>query len=294
MLRRMATPHVWLGCPIWGRKDWVGELLAPGTRPADFLRRYAEVFDAVEGNTTFYATPSPEIVLRWADATPERFRFCFKLPKTITHERGLVAGLGPTARFLERMQPLGPRLGPVMIQLPPSFGPPRMAVLEAFLRGLPRDQAFALEVRHPGFFGETPAESRLAALLVETAVERVVLDTKAIYAQMPLDEALRVARGKKPPVPIPTGVEGRTPVLRLIVPSQPQYATARIDAWVSRVAAWVAQGRSPYVFLHCPDDFHAPRLARIFHTRLAQRIGTEPMPAWPAERSAARAQTLLF
>ncbi len=290
----MGTPHVWLGCPIWGRKDWVGELLAPGTKPGDFLRCYAEVFDAVEGNTTFYATPNPDIVARWADATPPSFRFCFKLPKTITHERGLVAGQGATARFLERMAPLGPRLGPTMIQLPPSFGPPRLTVLEAFLRGLPREFRFALEVRHPGFFAETPAERRLAKILLETHVERVVLDTKAIYADMPLDEELQVARDKKPPVPIPTVVEGRNPVLRLIVPPQPEFSAARIDAWVSRVAAWVAQGRSPYVFLHCPNDFHAPALARTFHDRLAQRLGAEPMPPWPAERTAARAQTTLF
>lgn len=285
---------MWLGCPIWGRKDWVGELLAPGTKSADFLRCYAEVFDAVEGNTTFYATPSEDIVARWADATPERFRFCFKLPKTVTHERGLVAVRGVTERFLDRLRPLGPRLGPVMIQLPPRFGPPRLAVLEAFLRTLPTDLRFCLEVRHPGFFAETPAEKRLTALLVEHHVERVVLDTKAIYADLPLDEDLRIARGKKPRLPIPTVVEGKHPVLRLIVPPEPGVAEPRIDAWVLRVAAWLRQRRSPYVFLHCPNDFHAPRLARTFHDRLAEAMGTEPMPPWPAERAAAREQTSLF
>ncbi len=285
---------MWLGCPIWGRKDWVGELLAPGTKSVDFLRRYAEVFDAVEGNTTFYATPPEDIVRRWADATPESFRFCFKLPKTVTHERGLIAAAGQTNRFLDRMRPLGPRLGPIMIQLPPSFGPPRLPVLRAFLRGLPRDLRFALEVRHLGFFAETPAETRLTALLIEHDVERVVLDTHGIYAQMPVDEDLRIAREKKPRLPIPTVVEGKSPVLRLIVPPTSQVALPRIDAWVSRVAAWLAQGRSPHVFLHCPDDFHAPRLAREFHDRLAARLGTDPMPAWPAQRASPPAQTSLF
>lgn len=290
----MAAPHVWLGCPIWGRKDWVGELLAPGTKSVDFLRRYAEVFDAVEGNTTFYATPTPEIVQRWVEATPASFRFCFKLPKAVTHERGLVAVEGATQRFLDRLRPLGPRLGPFMVQLPPSFGPPRLSVLEAFLRGLPKDLRFCLEVRHPGFFAETPAERRLTAMLVESDVERVVLDTKAIYADMPLDEDLRIARGKKPLLPVPTVVEGKHPVLRLIVPPEPEVAVPRIDAWILRVLAWLRQGRSPYVFLHCPNDFHAPGLARTFHDRLAEQLGTEPMPPWPAERTAARAQTSLF
>ena len=290
----MSTPRMWLGCPIWGRKDWVGELLAPGTKSTDFLRRYAEVFDAVEGNTTFYATPQPDIVQRWADATPESFRFCFKLPKTVTHERGLIAAQGVTERFLDRLRPLGPRLGPIMIQLPPSFGPPRFGALEAFVRTLPKDLRFAVEVRHRGFFGETPAERRLTKLLVEANVERSVLDTKAIYADMPIDEDLRVARGKKPRMPIPTVVEGKHPLLRLIVPPQPEVAHPRIDAWVLRVATWLRQGRSPFVFMHCPNDFYAPRLARTFHDRLAERMGTEPMPAFPAERTHAKAQTSLF
>ena len=290
----MVKPCVRLGCPIWGRKDWLGELLAPGTKPTDFLRRYAEVFDAVEDNTTFYAAPPEEIVRRWADATPETFRFCFKLPKTITHERGLVAGLGATQRFLDRLRPLGPRLGPVMIQLPPTFGPPRFPALIDFLEALPRDVSFALEVRHPAFFGETPAERRLARLLVETHVDRVVLDAKAIFAEMPINDDLRVARGKKPNLPIPTVVEGKTPLLRLIVPPDPGRAQRRIDAWVSRVATWLRQGRSPYVFMHCPNDFYAPRLTRLFHERLATRIELAPMPTFPAERAPERAQTSLF
>ncbi|MCR9162099.1 MAG: DUF72 domain-containing protein [Nannocystaceae bacterium] len=290
----MVEPRVWLGCPIWGRKDWVGELLAPGTKSADFLRRYAEVFDAVEGNTTFYATPSADIVQRWADATPPTFRFCFKLPKTVTHERGLIAAAGATARFVDRLRPLGPRLGPLMIQLPPSFGPPRLSALESFVRTLPSGVRFAVEVRHPGFFAETLAERRLTALLVEHDIERVVLDTKAIYADMPVDEDLRVARDKKPRLPIPTVVEGRRPLLRLIVPPAPEVAGPRIDAWVRRVVAWLEQKRSPYVFLHCPNDFYAPRLARMFHDRLAEAMGWEPMPPWPAQRAATEAQTSLF
>lgn len=293
-MQPMVEPRVWLGCPIWGRKDWVGELLAPGTKSTDFLRRYAEVFDAVEGNTTFYATPPAEIVQRWADATPETFRFCFKLPKTVTHDRGLVAVQGATQRFVDRLRPLGPRLGPIMIQLPPSFGPPRLSALASFVRTLPKDLRFSLEVRHPGFFAETPAEKRLTAMLVEHDIERVVLDTKAIYADMPLDEDLRVARGKKPRLPIPTVVEGKTPLLRLIVPPRLEVAVPRMDAWILRVVAWLKQRRSPYVFMHCPNDFYAPRLARIFHDRLAEKLGTEPMPRWPAEKAPAKAQTSLF
>ena len=72
------TPPYRLGCPFWGCKDWVGSLYSRDARPADYLRQYASVFSAVEGNTTFYSTPSADTVQRWIAATPEHFQFCFK------------------------------------------------------------------------------------------------------------------------------------------------------------------------------------------------------------------------
>ncbi len=294
MLTVVTKGRYRLGCPIWGRKDWVGELLSPGARPTEFLWEYAQVFDAVEGNTTFYATPPPGTVERWAEATPQTFRFCFKLPKTITHGRGLIAGVGATERFVDRLRPLGPRLGPIMIQMPPTFGPPRMRALVDFMAHLPRDVTFALELRHPGFFSETPAERRLTQLLIEAGVERVVLDAKAVFGPGPVDEHIRVARQRKPNLPIPTVIEGKTPIIRFMRGPDPDSARARMEAWAARVAAWIAQGREPYVFLHCPNDFYAPRLAREFHACLQERIELEPLPQWPAERVAARAQISLF
>ena len=75
----------YLGCPIWAYKDWVGGFYPEGTKPADFLREYARRLTAVEGNTTFYAVPAPMTLLRWVEETPETFRFCPKLPRTVSH-----------------------------------------------------------------------------------------------------------------------------------------------------------------------------------------------------------------
>ncbi len=69
-----------LGCPFWSFGDWNGRLYTPDARPADRLAQYARVFNAVEGNTTFWSAPSAESVRRWRDAVDESFRFCFKLP----------------------------------------------------------------------------------------------------------------------------------------------------------------------------------------------------------------------
>ena len=82
----MAIRGYYLGCPGWGLKSWVGRLFPSGTRNTDFLARYAEVFNTVEGNTTFYALRRKDTVARWKDESPDEFRFCFKFPKKITHE----------------------------------------------------------------------------------------------------------------------------------------------------------------------------------------------------------------
>src|ERR1043165_6160303 len=92
-----------IGCAVWGYKDWIGELFPRGSKQGDFLTLYSRRLTTVEGNTTFYAIPKPEIVTRWANETPEGFRFCLKLPREISHEGPLTAQIEPTRAFVERM-----------------------------------------------------------------------------------------------------------------------------------------------------------------------------------------------
>ena len=111
----------YLGCAVWAYKDWIGDLFPAGSKAADLLALYSRRLTTVEGNTTFYATPKPEVVRRWAAETPESFRFCFKLPREISHEGPLAAQVETTRAFVERMAPLGGRLGPFFLQLPPAY-----------------------------------------------------------------------------------------------------------------------------------------------------------------------------
>src|ERR1043165_3507666 len=119
----MAIRGYYLGCPGWGVKTWVGRLFPSSTRPTEFLERYARVFNTVEGNTTFYALPERDVVERWRDQVPDDFRFCFKFPREISHDRLLIAAAGGVAPSLDRVPPLGPRLGPLMPQRPPRLEP---------------------------------------------------------------------------------------------------------------------------------------------------------------------------
>jgi uncharacterized protein YecE (DUF72 family) len=136
------------------------------------LERYAARFPVAEINSSFHRPHKRSLYERWAAAVPEHFRFCAKLPKTITHERRLVDCESLLHEFLEQAGGLGSKLSCLLVQLPPSFAYDA-ALVGGFLRML-RDQhagAIALEPRHASWF-----EPDADALLREMEVARVLAD----------------------------------------------------------------------------------------------------------------------
>ncbi len=273
----------YLGLPAWGLKEWAGTLYRRGSRPGDYLRQYAEVFNAVEGNTTFYSLPSPETVARWKEATPVSFRFCFKFPREISHWQGLRNAGAKTGDFLARMAPLGERLGPFMLQLPPGFGPDRAGLLERFLRALPPDFRYAVELRHPGFFASEDALRRADALLEAAGCERVILDTRPLRSGDAGHPAVAGAQHRKPDLPVTDTALGRHPLVRFI--GYPDAAVNRpwLEKWSATLSRWMAEGRAPYFFAHCPDNAPMPSFARELHALLSRSADAGEMPAWPGE-----------
>lgn len=285
----MSIERYHLGAPLWGAKVWQGTLFSADARPADFLAQYARVFNTVEGNTTFYRAPSIETSARWAAAVPDGFRFCFKLGRDITHERGLVGVEARVERFVEGLAPLAGRLGPLFVQLPATFGADRMGVLAAFLDlladRLPGDVARVVEVRHPVFFTGGAAEQALDAMLAERGVDRAVMDTRPLRAAPPpLDTPTRQAQARKPDLPVrPIGL-ARHPFVRYVAHPDEAANGPWLAAWAEVVAAWVAEGRAPYVFIHSPGDVIVPALARRFHRMVRARgAPVGELPPWPGE-----------
>ena len=128
---------LYIGCPIWSNKGWVGSLFPKGTKPSDYLQVYARRLNTVEGNTTFYAVPSQATVERWVKETPPSFRFCPKLPRTISHAGKVMDHLAEASQFLEVMSHLGERLGPFFLQLPPAYPPAMIEDLREFIEWWP-------------------------------------------------------------------------------------------------------------------------------------------------------------
>ncbi|MDH6168211.1 uncharacterized protein YecE (DUF72 family) [Variovorax boronicumulans] len=158
-----------IGCAGWSlpRALWP-EFPAEGSH----LERYAQRFDAVEIDTSFYRPHRRETYERWATSTPDGFRFAVKLPKTITHERRLAGAMPAFDEFLAQAEGLGDRLGCLVVQLPPSLAFDADVVLR-FLADVRQRHAgpVVLEPRHRSWF--VPAAE---SLLSRFQVGRVLAD----------------------------------------------------------------------------------------------------------------------
>lgn len=270
----------YLGCPSWSESAWRDYLYPADASSNEMLGLYSQVFNAVEGNTTFYARPASATVARWVQVMPEHFRFTAKFPRDISHEGDLRDQLEPAFDFTRLMAPLGRRVAPYWLQLQASFGPARLAELDQFLQqiGVP----VAVEVRHPAFFAKGEEERALNRLLHACGVERICLDPRALFSCTSRDPAVLHAQAKKPKVPPRPAAFSQHPQVRFIGHPQLEANEPFLTPWVDKVGAWIEEGRSPYIFLHTSDNRLAAALAQRFHQRLMQRLpGLAALPELP-------------
>ncbi len=278
---------------MWAHKPWIGRFTSGrGNELAD----YASWCNAVEGNTTFYAVPSAATVHRWAEQAPADFRFAFKVPRTVTHEQRLhTAAHRDVAAFLRAIEPLGERIGPVQLQLPPSFGPESADQLRAFVKGLPTSHRWVVELRHPAFFDGGAVHRAADDALAAAGVGRVVLDTRPLHATDEVTPAATEEKRNKPRLPIVTTEMGDEPVVRVIGGDDEGLAFDGLAAWIDDVVDWLAAGKRPYVFAHQPENRDSPMLARRFHAAVSERVrDLAPLPEPSVIDSPGIDQTSLF
>jgi len=273
----MPIAGYYLGCPGWSTKTWIGRLFPTATRPTELLERYARVFNTVEGNTTFYALPTPETVARWRDQTPPEFRFCFKFPREVTHDKLLVDCAAEVATFLDRIAPLGERLGTLFLQLPPRFDGSLVARLAAFLATLP-PLHYAVELRHETFFTDTAAQRDVLALLRERGIDLVTMDARGLHSGKSL--ALADVRDRKPNLPVVPRTTATHPFVRCVPHEVFAESHRFVEPWARQIAAWIADGKRPYFFMHAPDDTYAPENAYAFHAMVRAHADVGELPPW--------------
>ena len=162
---------------------------------------YSQRLLVVEGNTVFYALPGEDVIARWRQETPSTFRFCPTVSRSISHAPRIDFTKEETQLFTERMRGLEDRLGPMFLQLPPSFAPSHLERLQAFLDFWPADLRLAVEVRHPSFYTAQQATA-LNALLEQYQVGRVMMDTRPLRTGDTQDQELLATRERKPNLPL--------------------------------------------------------------------------------------------
>jgi uncharacterized protein YecE (DUF72 family) len=174
-------PGLYLGTSGWSYADWEGTVYPAGIPAGSRLAEYVKHFATVEIDSTFYGAPTRTTVERWRTVSPRGFLFAAKFPRAVTHENNLVGSEAEAERFVRTMADLGDKLGPLLLQLPPSFTVEGMGVLEDFLKRLPSGFRYAVEVRHRSWLG-----SDLPEMLREYGVALTLID----YPRMPrMEEA---------------------------------------------------------------------------------------------------------
>ncbi|HEY1569219.1 MAG TPA: DUF72 domain-containing protein [Solirubrobacteraceae bacterium] len=239
-----------IGCSGWNYADWRGPFYPEGEPQRRWLELYAERFDTVEVNTTFYRLPRRDAVAGWVKQTPDGFTFAVKASRYLTHIKRLTELGQGVSRFYERIEPLieAGRLGPVLWQLPGNFRRDDDR-LYAWLDALPNG-LHTIEFRHPSWF---------AAPVMRALRERAVALTVGDHPERPFQTHAATADWRF--VRFHYGSRGRAG----------NYSATEIEQWARRIAQW---RRRQTVWAYFNNDWRAfaPANARL----LARRLGVTP------------------
>jgi len=249
-----------IGTQGWNYEAWVGPFYPSGTRPADFLAVYSRAFTTVEVDSTFYAIPAAKTVRGWAERTPPEFSFALKMPQEITHENRLRDSADLAALFFDRARELGPKLGPILMQLGPDFAPSELPALAGFLPMIPRDVRVAVEFRQRGWIHDG-----IIALLAEHNVAVAFVDARWIPRKTMMTLASR-------PTSDVAYIRWMGPNRDLVDYSRIQVDRGReLESWAAVTAALANRVKTVYGYVNNHFAGHSPASARELQRLLHQR-----------------------
>jgi uncharacterized protein YecE (DUF72 family) len=227
--------HLRVGTSGYNFPEWKGSFYPPKLPSAKWLEYYATQLGTVEINYTFYRMPSAKTVEGWDAATPAGFTFVLKAPQRITHIARLKNVDEPLRFFLETARRLGPKLGPILFQLPPNFKKD-VELLGDLVTQFPADLRCAWEFRHASWFGSDVYEvlrtGNAALCVADTAEGTTPLESTADFGYVRLRD------------------EG--------------YAKRALEDWVEKVRGLGAAWTDAYVFFKHEEKGEGPKLAAKF------------------------------
>ena len=229
-----STGPIRVGTSGWHYKHWRGPFYPADLQPPAMLRYYASRFDCVELNNSFYRLPTRQAFTQWRDATPQGFAFAIKASRFMTHVKKLQNARQTIGRLTSAAAGLGPKRGPVLFQLPPTWGVD-VGRLRAFLQAWPRDWPNTWEFREDGWFRDEVYE---------------------VLAEYGAGLCLHDLGGRK----VPEVLTADLIYVRLHGPGvayQDSYPDASLQAWAGRLVGWAAEGYTPWVFFNNDAGGHA-------------------------------------
>ena len=241
----------YIGCTGWSMKEWLGKVYPKNAKSKDYLKYYSEQFNTIELNTTHYRIPTVSTIEKWYTEATSDFKFCPKIPQSISHSRNLGMGTGKVLEFCESIQGLKEKLGCCFMQLPPYFGKDRLETLHQFIRQFPSHIPLAIEVRHDSWFRDSDDSESLFELLEKYNIATVITDVAGRR------DVLHMR------------LSNTTAMIRFVGNGLHPTDYSRIRDWVNCLKGWQEEGLSEvYFFTHEPDNVLAPDLAAYLFSQL--------------------------
>jgi uncharacterized protein YecE (DUF72 family) len=248
----MTEGRIRIGTSGWNYEHWRGTFYPQRTRPHELLRVYAERFESVEINNTFYSLPTAETIAAWRDQTPGGFLFAVKASRYLTHMKKLKDPKEPLERLFGCIEALGQKLGPVLFQLPPRWHvkPDR---LERLLDQLPEERRYAFEFRDSSWHGD-----RILDLLADRGAAWCIFDLGGERSPIAVTAGFVYVRLHGPGAPYQGSYDGRT-----------------LSGWARRMLGWSEEGKDVYCYFDNDEKGYAPRDA----LRLRDMVERHARPA---------------
>jgi uncharacterized protein YecE (DUF72 family) len=256
--KKFKHPKIYIGCAKWGRKEWIGKIYPKGTKDADFLQHYVKHYNSIELNATHYQVYGPATITKWVEkAKGVDFKFCPKVPQIISHYSSFdEKAQAITTNFLEGILAFKEHLGPIFLQVSERYSPNQREKLYNYLRSLPVDLQFFLEVRHPDFFADKVIHKELFDTLRSLNIGAVITDTagRRDCAHMELT--------------IPKAF------IRYVGNSLHPTDYTRTDVWVDRMKYWLDNGlQEIYYFMHMHNEATSPELTVYLVDKMNEKLG---------------------
>lgn len=249
------SKHFYIGCTGWSMKEWIGSVYPKKTKTTDFLKYYGEQFNTIELNTTHYRIPTLDTIRKWFDNTPNDFRFCPKIPQTISHARDLGLNGQNINLFCDNIALLDHKLGCCFMQLPPYFDISRIDLLKQFFEYFPQNIPLSIEFRHESWFQNQVIFQDMLQYLRKKNISIVITDVSGrrdvIHNEFTTERTL----------------------IRFVGNALHPSDYSRVDNWLTLLKQAFSSGlKEAYFFTHEPDNILAPQLAQYLFSEVQNKL----------------------